>query len=538
MRQWAIAIGINHYQFFQPLSYAQQDAQGIRNFLIQEAGFPPEQCILLTNSSAPVWSKTTQPDRTTIRNWLELLVQQYVQPGDVLWFFFSGYGVSYKGQDYLVPVEGIPTAIPSTAIPIETVFNTLKAAVGVSILLLLDMNRSQGALSPEPIGVETAQLATATGIPTILSCQPEQFSQETAGLNHGLFTAGLLESLRAHPGITLAALGNHLSDRLNELSNHYWRPHQHPLLLWPPARHQQVLLPLQGVASGGNAVQPPTSSLYSATSKLSAAELPPNLGIASGIPSAPQPDSTASSKSPSPQNGHLVASANQSHGALQNNGQSNVTTPPSAPLLSLSKRFASFWSTPERSEDRASYFWSGITVAALLLALGVLWKNWPAFNPATSSSHQNQTSMRGRTFQNSQLGDSQANNSQTEQTPISERSRVAQAIETAMVQADQASPFYYAIEKLSTVPPDDPEYQTAQQTINKWSQDIMVIARRRAEQRSFDNAILAARLVPKSQQSIYKKAQQAIEQWCPSVPSQTARNPLQQQWVDTLCQSR
>jgi uncharacterized caspase-like protein len=51
---WAIAIGINQYQLFQPLGCAQADAEAIQNFLVTQAGFLPEKCLLMTNSSPPI----------------------------------------------------------------------------------------------------------------------------------------------------------------------------------------------------------------------------------------------------------------------------------------------------------------------------------------------------------------------------------------------------------------------------------------------------------------------------------------------------
>jgi uncharacterized caspase-like protein len=39
MRHWAISIGINQYEFLQPLSYAQHDAQAMHRFLIERGAF-------------------------------------------------------------------------------------------------------------------------------------------------------------------------------------------------------------------------------------------------------------------------------------------------------------------------------------------------------------------------------------------------------------------------------------------------------------------------------------------------------------------
>jgi uncharacterized caspase-like protein len=139
MKRWAVAIGINQYHLLQPLSFAQEDAQAIRDFWVSEAGFPPDQCLLLSDSSPPVWGKPTYPRREVIQGWLDLLCQNYIQPGDSLWVFFSGYGVTLQGRDYLVPVDANPANLQATAIPVEAIFNRLKAVQAESMLVLLDM---------------------------------------------------------------------------------------------------------------------------------------------------------------------------------------------------------------------------------------------------------------------------------------------------------------------------------------------------------------------------------------------------------------
>ena len=253
MRQWAISVGINQYQFFQPLSYAQNDAQAMHQFLVEDVGIPAEQCLLLTETSPPQWGKSTYPDRQTVQSWLDLLTQRYIQPEDTLWFFFSGYGVCQQGQDYLVPIEGNPAAVQTTTIPLESIFRSLRQVSAAKVLVLLDVNRNDSSFSYETVGNHTVHLASITGIPTILSCQPEEFSRETSALRHGFFTAALLESLRSRQSATVGALGQGLSQQLPALSEHYWRPIQRPVTICPTEKLQQPLL-LSGANTAASAV--------------------------------------------------------------------------------------------------------------------------------------------------------------------------------------------------------------------------------------------------------------------------------------------
>lgn len=72
-KTFAIAIGINQYQHFQPLNYAQQDAQALWDLWTQRLGIPSNQCFLLTDSAQAINGQSTYPERETLQNWLDYL---------------------------------------------------------------------------------------------------------------------------------------------------------------------------------------------------------------------------------------------------------------------------------------------------------------------------------------------------------------------------------------------------------------------------------------------------------------------------------
>ncbi|TVQ54142.1 MAG: peptidase C14, partial [Spirulina sp. DLM2.Bin59] len=89
----ALAIGINRYQYIQPLNYAQDDAQALHQLLVEETELPPHQALLLTEASPWVGNHSTEPTRDHIWHWVDTWLT--AQTGSLLWFFFSGYGVSW-----------------------------------------------------------------------------------------------------------------------------------------------------------------------------------------------------------------------------------------------------------------------------------------------------------------------------------------------------------------------------------------------------------------------------------------------------------
>lgn len=578
MRQWAIAIGINQYQCFQPLSFAQRDAQALRNVLVNEVGVPPEQCLLMTDTSPPVWGKPTYPSRENIQGWIERLGQQYLEPGDVLWYFFSGYGVCYQGQDYLVPIEGNPHTLPDSSIPFTSLFQGLQAMPTESKLVLLDMSRSQSVLSHETVGTQTEQIANHTGIPTILSCQPGQFSRETAALGHGFFTAALLEGLRSFRAATLEDLDRYLHDRLPELSEHYWRPIQQPRIVSPPDKIHQVILP--GVTPQPSDYNPldsehPTSfqqrdsfaTSGSIANRFDTTGFQTNVA-ADGVegeafrgtrtgPTSTSLPATAEAPLPQPPSGQAmrpnefvqVSSNGFTAGQFMGSNTSpqhqddrvpQVPPPPSVPASPLSPEQVA----PEISDQqfwRPLLLWGGLAVG--LLFIGVLLRHWKAMNPqptaqtdppsvATLSPQPDPNNATARVAATNKPGtDRPGSNSQAAPVPGPSTSTSRQpappqpstpatplvaARAKALLPNAQAKPFREAIEEASKIQPGQPQYEEAQQEIAVWSRNILDIAKQHASRKNFVSAIRAASWVPQSQ-PIAAEARQSISQWCPAV---------------------
>ncbi|MEO0395184.1 MAG: caspase family protein [Cyanobacteria bacterium P01_A01_bin.137] len=238
---WAIIIGINQYQGFQPLMQAQNDAVGIRRYLIDDAGFAPENCILLSDLSTSTEQEAVYPDRVAINDWLETICQGRVQRDDTVWFYFSGYGAQADNKDYLMPVDGDPAQVKQTGISLQDVIKHLKQAPTQNTMMVLDMNRSQSALAGQAIGEQVTKLARKARIPLILSCQPNEFSHETLAVRHGLFTAALLEGLRYDGCATLSHLERYLVERVPELCEHHWRPIQNPVVALPEEQKFRLL---------------------------------------------------------------------------------------------------------------------------------------------------------------------------------------------------------------------------------------------------------------------------------------------------------
>jgi hypothetical protein len=230
--QTCISIGINQYQSLPALGYGLADAVAMEQFFIDAAGWSPSQCLLMTDTSPHHGDQATYPDRENIHRWLQQWSWDTLHHGDLLWFFFSGCGISFEGEDYLIPIDGDVTDLPNTCISIRQLYQQFND-IGVNALVFLDANRSIHLAHSSGIGEVTTKLAQDYQVPTFLSCQSHEFSHEDAGLGHGLFTTALLEALNYHPDLNLGTIDTYLTSRLAELSEHHWKPLQTPVSIVP-----------------------------------------------------------------------------------------------------------------------------------------------------------------------------------------------------------------------------------------------------------------------------------------------------------------
>ncbi|WP_017304236.1 caspase family protein [Spirulina subsalsa] len=487
----AIAIGINRYQFIQPLSYAQADAQALHQILLEEIGLPQTQSLILTDASPWVGEHSTAPTQEVIQYWMEQGLEQ--PPTSVLLFFFSGYGVNWEGVDYLMPMDGNPADIENTGIAAQSLFESLQRKGFRHIVALLDINRSPGVIAGKPVGSQLAQIAPEMGVSLLLSCQVDESSHEAVALGHGIFTAALLEALRYYgQEITLHDLSSYLYERLPEVSEHHWRPIQHPLIIIPSLDvAQQSLLPSRAMVASASA----------------------STGEQGAIATPPQTPPKAEAVTPLEQPETPPPSPAEPEEAL---GAAGV------PASGIKK-------TPQWQKW---IFWVG-GAAILLVILAIFWTGRETVLQNGNGEETTGEVAEGPPETPSEPAPEPAPEAEIpapEPTPVApqspaptpEPSPVPQTLQESQailarartyIQTNQASGFSRAIAEAKRIPPGAPLYDEAQGDIARWSGVILDLARGRANQGQFDSAIAAARLVPAEPSTTYQTAQQSIQQW-------------------------
>lgn len=503
---WAITVGINQYRSLQPLSFAQQDAQALCEALVSEAGFLPDHCILMTDTSPEVVSRSTYPSRDNLQHWISFFKQELARPEDWVWVFFSGYGVCLDGQDYLLGIEGNPTDVPSTGVTMRSLFQQLSTLPTDRLLLLLDINRSQGTLAGENLGIETTALAKEFGVPTLLSCRPEEFSHEVMALNQGLFTTALVEGLRSHQCSTLSGLEEFMSARLPELCNHHDRPIQHPVLVVSnPEQVYQVITPVNWAET--EPWKPAVPNPFAVEDDFFDTSIIDAAPAATEAPPAPYIKETPTAIERDSQPAPVYSTSKPV-------SLSNSDLKPSKPISKPIEVTAN--NAPDESLWEKVLF--GGSALLLVLLLGVLWRQRDNFfgqQAATPPAAVNAS----KAAQPSAA--SNASKPVAQQTPSGATKTTVpttgsqQLLENArsLIKPVNASDANKAILLALKVPPTDPLYKQARQDIERWSRDILEISKKRAQQKNYKQAIAAAELVPRETPPIYAEAQKSIAQW-------------------------
>jgi len=524
MKNYAsIAIGINQYEFLEPLSYAQQDAEALHSFLVKETNFSEEHCLLLSdNTSIPIWQQPTYPSRENILDLMEGFCQKQLQVENFLWYFFSGYGINYQNQDYLMPIDGNPQDPAATGISIRKLLEDLSKSPVEKVLVMLDMKHGHLAGIDNQLGVEALEVAKELEIPLLLSCHPNQVSEETSALRLGFFTATLLEGLHSGKCRTLKNLDDFLSHRLPELCVEHLRPKENPLMMVNPIdKMNQVILPEKVLVDSNSA--------------------PKKVGV--------MVESLVGSKTTKQVSNSLKTSmttkTTQTKMVNGNTNKNNNTVASQGNSKNYIKQVEMSENIAQNIQSDKSFLQKlilGSSLTSLVLLFGVFLTNRSIFfgkqvvgdgNLPTMKTQEDNSSkaiLPPSTVVSASEDRSTANTSsakesrqkQEENQPLANQLILSEAV--TGLNLVSASSFSQAIIKASEIPQSDPLYPEAQNQIERWSLTILDIASGRALKEDYDGAINAAKLVPRNIRPIYQEAQWAIAEWQPQVAKQKKAN--------------
>jgi formylglycine-generating enzyme required for sulfatase activity len=218
---WAVLIGINRYQHprIPRLRYAVNDAQAVERTLLVQ-GFRPDRIFTLTDEKAT---------KAAIERLLGDQLRQQVGAKDRLLVFFAGHGKtdrlrSGEEEGYLIPVDGDPNQLFSTAISMTALRQISDRLLAKHILYIVDACYSGYAVYNRAISDDLLEeIVRKPAIQILTAGRQQDEAQERAG--HGVFTEVLIRGLsgdafpREKSWLALEELGLWVKQRVFAESN-------------------------------------------------------------------------------------------------------------------------------------------------------------------------------------------------------------------------------------------------------------------------------------------------------------------------------
>jgi len=239
----AIVVGINEYERLNKLKYARHDALTVKT-LLEERG-EVSGTLLFTDNSEPIDGKPTRATHTNLRDLLISMFEvPFLHPEDNLWFFFSGHGLRYDQQDYLLPLDANPRDIDGTGITIDFITKRLSKSGAGNIVLILDAcrNAKTGGKGVGELGEEAKERVREKGLISIFACRPDEESWEEDALQQGIFTYALANALQEHRCSTVRQINSYLRTEVPALAMRYGKPAQTPWLVAEPIEKADLIL--------------------------------------------------------------------------------------------------------------------------------------------------------------------------------------------------------------------------------------------------------------------------------------------------------
>lgn len=196
---WAVVIGINAYQKWPKLSYAVNDAEGVKELLVRKYRFKPENVTLLLDGEA-----TRERILSVLGD--ALADPAKVQREDRVFVFFAGHGITRrlpngKSLGYIVPVDADTSNYQSTAISMTNFQDISEAMPAKHAFFVMDACYSGLALTRggPPAGGDVRkylQEVTRRSVRQVLTAGGADEQVADQGPNgHSIFTWTLLQGM-------------------------------------------------------------------------------------------------------------------------------------------------------------------------------------------------------------------------------------------------------------------------------------------------------------------------------------------------------
>lgn len=192
---FALVVGVEEYQNVPRADWGVRDAKTVRRTL-EALGFEPRNVVSLVGPQA-----TAGKLKSYLEEWLPL----NVKPESTLFVYYSGHGAPdpKTGDAYLVPWDGDPKFLKSTALPLSKLYADLGKTKARKVIVALDAcfsgagGRSVLAAGARPLVSKAAEIPAGERLTVLAAASGDEITGGLDEQGHGLFTYFLLKGLAA-----------------------------------------------------------------------------------------------------------------------------------------------------------------------------------------------------------------------------------------------------------------------------------------------------------------------------------------------------
>ncbi|HCT40729.1 MAG TPA: polysaccharide deacetylase [Moraxellaceae bacterium] len=189
---WAVVIGINDYAQWPKLQYAVNDAQSVRQTLIERYGFAPERVTLLKDGEAT--------RNRILSTFHDQFGHDSLQKDDRVFVFFAGHGATRRlssGRDvgYIIPADAGTTNLATDAIAMTEIQNIAESLSAKHVFFVMDACYSGLGLARGANGGFLRENAKRIGRQMLTAGGADQMVADGGPNGHSIFTWTLLQGL-------------------------------------------------------------------------------------------------------------------------------------------------------------------------------------------------------------------------------------------------------------------------------------------------------------------------------------------------------
>ncbi len=191
---FAVVVGVEKYSNDLPdAQFSEHDAAAVKNRLLS-LGYPERNVIFLSGQRATL---------SALASYVEEWLPRNVKDDSHVFFYFSGHGApSESGDAYLVPWDGNPNFLTTTAYPIKKLYAQLGRLKAKQVIVALDScfsgagGRSVVSKGARPLMTKVnASVASDAHITLFTAASSTEITATLPDQRHGIFTYYFLKGL-------------------------------------------------------------------------------------------------------------------------------------------------------------------------------------------------------------------------------------------------------------------------------------------------------------------------------------------------------